>query len=199
MHRSVSEQTSAFYSLRPKGHYNVIYHERPDRTYLLQKGANVLSCWQIWTPDYTICWIINTDTFITTDLTKCASVGIVRYWLGAGCGDFAISSKNCLGTSFYCLMATMPDGSPTYHPGNDYLRGRRVKMSSIPIKDPYFATLKSVNYLPNALAAMDGEQHGMDCVSTSFWSTVILMMLPLFCTCVTHSWFIFTKYYCCKS
>ena len=62
-------------------------------------------------------------------------------------------------------MTSLPDGDPIYHPGNDYLRGRKVVTSSVPIKDPYFATLKSVNYLPNALACMDGEQQGVDYVS----------------------------------
>lgn len=90
--------------------------------------------------------------------------GLVRYWLGAGRGDFGISSNNTFGTSFYCLMTTLKEGTPTFHPGSDYLRGRKVKISNVPIKDPYFSTLKSVNYLPNALACMDGEQDGLDCV-----------------------------------
>lgn len=32
----------------------------------------------------------------------------------------------------------------------------------MPIKDPYFATLKSNNYLPNALVALDAQLEGFD-------------------------------------
>ena len=44
-------------------------------------------------------------------------------------------------------------------------RGRKVKTSPVPIKDSYFATLKSNNYLPNVLAVIDAEAEGLDYVS----------------------------------
>lgn len=37
-----------------------------------------------------------------------------------------------------------------------------MKTSPVPIKDPYFATLKSNNYLPNALLALDAQLEGFD-------------------------------------
>lgn len=43
-----------------------------------------------------------------------------------------------------------------------YLRGWRVKTSPVPIKAPFFAGLKSNNYLPNALNLMDAEAEGFD-------------------------------------
>lgn len=88
--------------------------------------------------------------------------GMVRYWLGGGRGDFSLSPKNTLGTSFYCIMTTLVEGNPTLNPDSDYLRGRKVKTSPVPIKDTYFATLKSTNYLPNVLAVMDAEMEGLD-------------------------------------
>lgn len=43
-----------------------------------------------------------------------------------------------------------------------YLTGWRVKTSPVPIKAPYFATVKSNNYLPNALNLMDAQAEGFD-------------------------------------
>ena len=42
------------------------------------------------------------------------------------------------------------------------VQGWKVKTSPVPIKDPYFATLKSNNYLPNALLALDAQLEGFD-------------------------------------
>lgn len=81
--------------------------------------------------------------------------GNMRYWLGAGRGSFGISPLECLQTSFYCVAyksAESPDPSI----------GWKVKTSPVPIKDPYFATLKSTNYLANALVALDAQLEGFD-------------------------------------
>ena len=93
------------------------------------------------------------------------SAGMLRYWIGAGRGGFAISPTECLTSSFYCIMTTLKEGSPTLNPGSDYLRGRKVKTSPIPARDPYFAVIKSNNYLPNVLATMDAEAEKLDYVS----------------------------------
>ena len=42
------------------------------------------------------------------------------------------------------------------------MQGWKVRTSPVPIKDPYFATLKSNNYLPNALVALDAQLEGFD-------------------------------------
>ena len=88
----------------------------------------------------------------------------MRYWLGAGRGGFAISPQECLSPSFYCLMTTLKEGSPTLNPSSDYLRGRKVKTSPVPAKHPFFAGIKSNNYLPNVLATMDAETDRKDYV-----------------------------------
>ena len=80
--------------------------------------------------------------------------GSVRYWLGAGRGGFGISPLECLQTSFYCMVYKAPPLDPT--------KGWTVKTSPVPIKDPYFATLKSTNYMPNALVALDAQLEGFD-------------------------------------
>lgn len=69
-------------------------------------------------------------------------------------------------------MTTLKEGSPTLNPGSDYLRGRTVKTSPIPAKHPYFAVVKSNNYLPNVLATLDAESENKDYVSPSSNSCV---------------------------
>ena len=101
------------------------------------------------------------------------AAGFVRYWLGAGRGGFSISSSECLGSSFYCIMTTLKEGSPTLNPGSDYLQGRKVKTSPVPAKHPYFAAIKSNNYLGNVLATMDAEADNMDYVSICPKGTIL--------------------------
>ncbi|KAK9838341.1 hypothetical protein WJX81_005802 [Elliptochloris bilobata] len=82
--------------------------------------------------------------------------GYVRYWLGAGRGGFGLSPSECISPSFY-VVAYQAAEDPMRH-----LSGWRIKTSRVPAKDPYFATLKSNNYLANALVAMDAEASGYD-------------------------------------
>jgi len=42
--------------------------------------------------------------------------------LGGGRGNFGMSPRACLGTSFYCIMTTLVEGNPTLNPDSDYLR-----------------------------------------------------------------------------
>lgn len=78
--------------------------------------------------------------------------GSLRYWLSAGPGDFSLSPSQCPKPSLYAIVYQ-----------KDFTvdrRGVRVVTSSIPIKPPEFATVKSVNYLPNALSQMEAEAKG---------------------------------------
>ncbi len=81
----------------------------------------------------------------------------MRYWVGAGRGGFGISPLECLHTSFYCMVYKSAAGS-----AGDPLAGWTVKTSPVPIKDPFFATVKSTNYLANALVALDAQLEGYD-------------------------------------
>ncbi len=75
-------------------------------------------------------------------------------------------------------------------PPADYLQGWRVKTSPVPIKAPFFAGLKSTNYLPNALNLMDAEAEGFDqvgvfCLCVSVWGCVCRVRLrKTVCVCV---------------
>src|SRR5262249_56213003 len=43
-----------------------------------------------------------------------------------------------------------------------YTEGVKVITSTVPIKPPFFARVKSTNYLPNALVIMEAKDHGAD-------------------------------------
>ncbi len=71
----------------------------------------------------------------------------------------------------------MPAKSPFDEIG-DGVEGMRVKTSIVPPKHDYFATLKSTNYLQNALALMDAQDSDIDQVSpnaTFSWCTMGLV------------------------
>lgn len=87
----------------------------------------------------------------TVSASKCRK-GSLRYWLSAGPGDFQLSPSGCHQSALYAIV--IQNQSPP-----DY-SGIRVVTSSIPIKPPQFAVMKSVNYLPNALSKMEAEENG---------------------------------------
>nr|GLL46842.1 D-amino-acid transaminase, chloroplastic [Ipomoea trifida] len=86
----------------------------------------------------------------TVSASKCKT-GSLRYWLSTGPGDFQLSPSGCHQSALYAIV--IQDQSPPDH------RGVKVITSSIPIKPPQFAVMKSVNYLPNALSKMEAEEN----------------------------------------
>lgn len=88
----------------------------------------------------------------TVSASKCRS-GTLRYWLSAGPGDFQLSPSGCCKSSLYAIV--IQGQAPP-----DHQKGIKVVTSSIPIKPPQFAIVKSVNYLPNALSKMEAEENG---------------------------------------
>lgn len=87
----------------------------------------------------------------TVSASKCKK-GSLRYWLSAGPGDFQLSPSDCHQPALYAIV--VQDQSPFV------TKGVKVVTSSIPIKPPQFAIMKSVNYLPNALSKMEAEEEG---------------------------------------
>ncbi|KAJ1278940.1 hypothetical protein BS78_04G117100 [Paspalum vaginatum] len=93
----------------------------------------------------------------TVSTSKCTQ-GSLRYWLSVGPGDFQLSSSGCANPALYAVVIESPSiQAPT---------GCKVVTSSIPIKSPQFAVMKSVNYLPNALTKVEGEDSG---AFTAIW------------------------------
>ncbi|GER33785.1 D-alanine aminotransferase [Striga asiatica] len=85
----------------------------------------------------------------TISTSKCRE-GSLRYWLSSGPGDFLLSPSSCHCPTLYAIIMC---GTTQSHSQ----RGIKVITSSIPIKSPQFAVMKSVNYLPNVLTKMEAE------------------------------------------
>jgi 4-amino-4-deoxychorismate lyase len=83
--------------------------------------------------------------------------GSVRYWLSAGPGGFALGPAECVGSSFYVVIFRQEA-----YPERYYTDGMKLVTSSIPIKPPLFARIKSTNYLPNVLVGVDANERGAD-------------------------------------
>lgn len=78
---------------------------------------------------------------------------LIRYWLSAGRGDFGISPRNCAGASFYVMVHE-------YKGKIGYVNGVKEYQVGVPLKPTLLATMKSTNYLINALTAMESEDNG---------------------------------------
>lgn len=88
---------------------------------------------------------------IKTTVAANSRNGSLRYWLSAGPGDFHLSTSGCVRSTLYAMVL--------YETDKNYEEAK-VITTSVPIKPPQFATVKSVNYLPNALALMEAEERG---------------------------------------
>lgn len=81
----------------------------------------------------------------------------VRYWLSAGPGGFGLGSAECLSSAFYVIVFNQES-----YPDSYYTEGLRVVTSTVPIKPPFFARVKSTNYLPNVLVVLEAKERGAD-------------------------------------
>jgi len=81
----------------------------------------------------------------------------VRYWLSAGPGGFSLAPFECVGSAFYVVVF-----SGENYPESFYTQGLKVVTSTVPIKPPFFARVKSTNYLPNVLVVMEAKDQGAD-------------------------------------
>lgn len=92
------------------------------------------------------------DILVQTVSASGCQEGTLRYWLSAGPGGFGLSPAECERGSFYAVVITEPHKGP--------VEGVSVITSSVPIKPPQFATMKSTNYLPNAHVVMEAQEKG---------------------------------------
>lgn len=83
--------------------------------------------------------------------------GSVRYWLSAGPGGFALGPGECVGSSFFVMIFHWDA-----YPESYYTQGMKVVTSTVPIKPPFFARVKSTNYLPNVLVVIEAKERGAD-------------------------------------
>ena len=83
----------------------------------------------------------------------------VRYWMTSGRGDFSISPKDCGDTGFFVVVHS--DGHSPIVP-LPAVTAVTVKEEAVNLKPPQLSTMKSNNYLLNALLQMEAEKAGAD-------------------------------------
>ncbi len=81
--------------------------------------------------------------------------GAIRFWLSAGPGGFSIDSSECVRSGFYVMVS-----KAEVYPEAYYTEGVTVVTSTVPMKAPLFARVKSTNYLPNALVVLEAKEQG---------------------------------------
>ncbi|CAL5097681.1 unnamed protein product [Urochloa decumbens] len=86
--------------------------------------------------------------------------GSIKYWLSAGPGDFLLSPNGCTGPAFYAVVIPASSTSASASAAAALRSGMKAITSTVPMKHPFFAGIKSVNYLPNALAVAEAEARG---------------------------------------
>ncbi len=82
---------------------------------------------------------------------------LIRVFLSRGPGGFSVRPSECPTPHLYIIATRLGPPFMTAHPN-----GARVRSSTIPLKSPFFAQIKSCNYMPNVLMAWEAEQWGVD-------------------------------------
>ncbi|CCH47363.1 aminotransferase class IV [Pseudodesulfovibrio piezophilus] len=83
--------------------------------------------------------------------------GMVRVLLGRGPGGFGIYPSECPEASLYVVSYALHHKADTV-----YENGVTAFKTSIPAKQSYLATIKSIDYLPNVLMKREAEEKGYD-------------------------------------
>ncbi|WP_272701250.1 aminotransferase class IV [Desulfovibrio sp. Fe33] len=83
--------------------------------------------------------------------------GMVRVLIGRGPGGFGIYPSECPESSLYVVAYDMHP-----KPESVYENGVTAFKTSIPAKQSYLATIKSIDYLPNVLMKHEAEEKGYD-------------------------------------
>ena len=81
----------------------------------------------------------------------------IHLFVSRGPGSFSVDPYDCPRTQMYVIVVNLKRPFMEEHP-----EGARVKSSAVPIKPPFFAEVKSCNYLPNALMKKEAADFGMD-------------------------------------
>jgi len=82
----------------------------------------------------------------------------VRYWLTAGTGHVGVTPAGCTPRFYVLIFGGLPGLSDD--PMVDGISEVTVRESVVPLKAPFFAEMKSNNYLPNVLIAMSAQDRG---------------------------------------
>ena len=82
---------------------------------------------------------------------------LIRVLLSRGSGSLGVSPYDCPTPGLFIVVHALKPSFMDAHPG-----GARVCSSRIPVKAGVFATIKSCNYLPNALLKKEAVDRGCD-------------------------------------
>ena len=85
--------------------------------------------------------------------------GLVRVLVSRGTGNMGIDPAQCSGPELYVVVYRY-----TARIQNGKLKPARAAISTVPIKPPELATIKTCNYLPNALMKLEANRRGLDFV-----------------------------------
>lgn len=83
--------------------------------------------------------------------------GMLRIFLGRGPGGFGVYPSECPQTSLYMVASDLHPPKPEV-----YEKGATAFKTSIPAKQSYLATIKSIDYLPNVLMKREAQEKGYD-------------------------------------
>ena len=84
---------------------------------------------------------------------------LIRILVSRGTENMGIDPALCKGPVLYVVVYRY-----TARIENGKLKPARVALSTVPIKPPQFATIKTCNYLPNVLMKLEANQRGLDFV-----------------------------------
>lgn len=84
---------------------------------------------------------------------------LVRLLVSRGTGTMGVNPYECLRPEIYVMVYQMND-----KPARNYEEGVSVRLSDIPVKRSFFATVKSCNYLPNVLMKKEAVDWNVDFV-----------------------------------
>lgn len=85
------------------------------------------------------------------------SQSLIRLYLSRGPGDFSPRPEKSIGSQLYVVVTDLSPKAP-----EKYEQGCQIQTSKIPMKQPFFARIKSCNYLPNVLMKKEAVDAGVD-------------------------------------
>jgi len=92
---------------------------------------------------------------------------LIRVMVSRGPGSLGVNPYDCPQSQLYIIVAPLPPPFMTRHP-----EGAHIAFSSVAPKPSPFSDIKSCNYLPNAMMAMEARDRGVDfvlaCTSDGF-------------------------------
>jgi branched-subunit amino acid aminotransferase/4-amino-4-deoxychorismate lyase len=85
---------------------------------------------------------------------------LVRVIISRGPGSLGVDPNDCPESQLYVVVYNLKKPFMVLHP-----EGASMKASSVPVKKPFFAGVKSCNYLPNVLMKKESVELGVDFVA----------------------------------